>query len=494
MGRAHASMGERLRTARIEKQWTQEYVAAEVGVEPVTYARWERGQHRPHPFYHNKLCSLFGKSAQELGLSGSDSTPNDGIGKGESDQQQEAAQSPLHIEEISLDQAPDEVAAFGMSDLTSRLEAIVWAWLLNKVTHAARYHELQMRITLELEDDNCMYDDPITRRDALKRLARLPIGYCGLTLIAPNLTRPTEEILATCASGIIACWHMRKGGHDLVFADSAVAKYIPTLKALVSQEIPAQRKEAASLLVQCFLLRSAFAWSLSTMNEALSFAKQAEAYGKLADDPVLQIVALRKQTAAYCYANQWKLALETAQKAEYLLLTSRSPIPKYVESYVYAGLGTYQAYHGQKQEALRSLGKAQATFFAGDADEDVPIWSDHHIGNVFINDGQAHTHLGMYKEALDSYMQIHEAFKVDSTIVLECDVEAFINQAMTEVSRDDPGRDMERCIAYWLNGIEGAKSIQSKQRFGEAVQAYQAMRAAWPGEARIKELRDLIIQ
>jgi transcriptional regulator with XRE-family HTH domain/tetratricopeptide (TPR) repeat protein len=492
MGRAHASMGERLRTARIEKQWTQEYVAAEVGVEPVTYARWERGQHRPHPFYHNKLCSLFGKSAQELGLSGSDSTPNDGIGKGESDQQQEAAQSPLHIEEPPLDQAPDEVAAFGMSDLTSRLEAVMWSWLLDKNTHsAARYHELQARLCLEIKD-NSMQDDLLTRRDALRRLAKLPIDYCGLTLMLPNLTRPAEEILATCASGIIACWYLRKGP-DLTFANSSISKYIPTLEAITSQAGSEQRKSAADLLAQCFLLKAVLAWNITTPNEAVSFAALAQYYGAMAESPLLQITALRTKAAALWEAKQWSRALQAAEHAA-SIVEKNEVIPPLIRSYVLAGLATYQSHHGQTQEALRSIGMAHDTFFAAASNDAIPIWIDHSIGNMFNNEGSTFLNVGAYKKALASLRQIDEQYGNDPSIPLSCRVASVFDMVIVEVNRDDQPRDMEWCIARWTHGMQGAKVLQSKLRFSEAVQAYQAMRAAWPGETRIKELRDLIIQ
>lgn len=52
---------------------------------------------------------------------------------------------------------------------------------------------------------------------------------------------------------------------------------------------------------------------------------------------------------------------------------------------------------------------------------------------------------------------------------------------------------MEQCIDLWKKGIEGAKVLQSNQRFNEALVAHAAMSAAWPGERRIKELRDLIV-
>jgi transcriptional regulator with XRE-family HTH domain len=451
--------------ARHRKHWSLDEAAAALGIERSTLFRWEKGKTTPQPMHIRKLCEVYGLPARALDLEVPLETQNEpSVGEEEA----------------------DVLRIFREQDLTLRTLRIVWSW-----SHHARYRDLQHLIVLEIEGNDTMQNDPMTRRDALRRLALLPIELCSLSALVAVFKRPNEEILAQCAAGIIACWQLRQDGRDLAFADLAVSKYIPTLKAIAAQGLRAPRKEAADLLVQCFLLKSTLAWAVSTIGEAVAFAKQAEIYGRLADQPMLEILALRKQAAAYSYVNQWGQALEAAQKAEMLLASARSPIHPSVQSYVYAGLATYEAYHGRKQEALRSLGKAHTTFFAED-DETIPIWVDHTIGNVLINDGQAHMHLGEYREALDSYAQIHASN--DPAIPMECRVETFIDQAMAEVSRDDQARDMERCIAYWTKGIEGARALQSNQRMNEAIAAYHAMRVAWPGERRIKELREHIVR
>lgn len=164
-----------------------------------------------------------------------------------------------------------------------------------------------------------------------------------------------------------------------------------------------------------------------------------------------------------------------------------------MRSYVYAGLATYQSYNGQKEDALLSLKKAHTTFFTRSTPETVPIWVDHSIGNLLDNSGLTHFHLGLYKEAIDSFTQIHEHYAYDTTIPMSCRVTTLIEQVMVEVSRDDKPRDMEQCLDLWMKGIDGTKTLQSKQRFNEALIAHAAMCAAWPGEKRIKDLREYVV-
>ena len=57
-----------LATARYEKDWSQEEVAERVGVTRNTFSKWERGVVTPYPLHVHRLCTLFGKTAEELGL------------------------------------------------------------------------------------------------------------------------------------------------------------------------------------------------------------------------------------------------------------------------------------------------------------------------------------------------------------------------------------------------------------------------------------------
>jgi len=54
--------------ARLQRGWTQSQVSAFLDVSPVTVARWERGACLPHPCYRQAVCTLFGKTHEELGF------------------------------------------------------------------------------------------------------------------------------------------------------------------------------------------------------------------------------------------------------------------------------------------------------------------------------------------------------------------------------------------------------------------------------------------
>src|SRR5258707_9691960 len=64
----NAVPNERLRHQREIFGWSRNYVAEKIESDPRTVARWERGKTFPSPYYRQKLCELFGKKADELGL------------------------------------------------------------------------------------------------------------------------------------------------------------------------------------------------------------------------------------------------------------------------------------------------------------------------------------------------------------------------------------------------------------------------------------------
>lgn len=50
------------------RRWSQLEVADQLGTTPGNVSRWKRGITSPGPYFRSKLCELFGRSAQELGL------------------------------------------------------------------------------------------------------------------------------------------------------------------------------------------------------------------------------------------------------------------------------------------------------------------------------------------------------------------------------------------------------------------------------------------
>ncbi|MEO6888572.1 MAG: helix-turn-helix domain-containing protein, partial [Ktedonobacteraceae bacterium] len=59
---------QRLRHERELRGWSQARVAEALGTNPATVSRWECGHAFPAPHFREKLCELFARNAEELGL------------------------------------------------------------------------------------------------------------------------------------------------------------------------------------------------------------------------------------------------------------------------------------------------------------------------------------------------------------------------------------------------------------------------------------------
>jgi transcriptional regulator with XRE-family HTH domain len=89
-------LNERLRYEREIRGWSQKRVADQLGTSEDTVSRWERGERKPDAYYREKLCLLFGKNAEELGLI-------DSIGSKTEESTSERLQSPERLPVIVSD-------------------------------------------------------------------------------------------------------------------------------------------------------------------------------------------------------------------------------------------------------------------------------------------------------------------------------------------------------------------------------------------------------
>lgn len=464
----------KLKQLRVCKHWTLAQAAARLEVAVNTLSRWEQGHQRPYLNSIDRLCEVYGCTEEELGLGVGIPVPLP----------PEAIPALLHVPTPS----GDVLTRFREQDVTLRLLRIASDCPL----HDLSCQHIQGRVLQVLKDDANKSNETnraLSRREAIWRLAAFPLELYGLAALSGTAAKqpPPEGVVAHCAAGVTACYHLSTNTEELASVTNIAASYIPALKTIVESSFQ-YRKAAADVLVYCYLLRATYARLMEGSNDAFTYIQTADEYSKVSEHVVTRALTLRSLASAHSYANNWGLALQAAEQARHVLEKSKTPAPPMVASYVYAGLANYQAYHGQKQQALSSLSKAHTTFFAA-SDDESPVCVDHDQSNLLLNDGMTHFHLGLPTKAHDSFEQLHALPKKSALIV----VETLLDQVMTEVYRTDPARDMERCITLWQQGTEGAKTIQSDQRLSEAVIAYAAMRAAWPAEARVKTLQQQLV-
>ena len=96
---AQATPNWRLRQERERRCWSQLEVADQIGTTSLNVSRWERGITFPTAHFRQELCTLFGKSAGELGLLQDETSDHERVSElGEMIPQQEAASSQPKLE------------------------------------------------------------------------------------------------------------------------------------------------------------------------------------------------------------------------------------------------------------------------------------------------------------------------------------------------------------------------------------------------------------
>ncbi|MBV9019658.1 MAG: helix-turn-helix transcriptional regulator [Ktedonobacteraceae bacterium] len=452
----------KLVAARAEKCWTLEQAAAQIGCASNTLSRWERGVMTPSLYSRARLCAVYGKTAEALGLVEADEI----------------------IAVTGLSALPKQVQTFLHADLTMRLMTLVFAPQGNR-----RHLQHVLSQTIEEFTMNTGHDAVLTRREALRRLAMLPVLFST----RGSLQRPAEDTLNQYAAGITACEHLSRGNYeDLSLAFSLLSTYLSVLKAIV-RESHQYRKDAAGLVAQCYLLLHVLGLHVESPTVAIAkgYAQLAVTYSQESGDQVLQMIALRNLTWAYNHTRHFQSALKTIEQAKYLIEHWRRPVPPQVRSTIYSTLAVIQVKNGVS--AIPALRLAKEAFFAPSGDGDDLVHADFSHAQLMRDSGLTHYYQAEYKEALNSFAQVIDPNDLSAKVAMPIRIHVELLNTQTTVALKSPTRDMEQVIAFWKAGIQGAIGLQSQQRFEEACTTYEVMEGVWPGEPRIKELRDLVV-
>ncbi len=463
---------EKLIQARAGKCWTLEEAAEQIGVDCNTVYRWEHSLSTPSGRNLRQLCEVYGVSALELGFNNGYVT---------------ASHDSVPPARITLPASEEKAHVFLETDLTMRLLALAFTPQHNLL-------ELQDTMARIIEDHDMKTNDDdaqISRREALRRLALLPLLTLKLSALQSVLHRPVEEVLMQCAASISACWELSKSndGADLSVAFKSVSAYVPALKAIVKDSSRYQ-KEAANLVGQCSLLKTVLGWHLEGLRNAAIYAQDAVTYAKEAGDSVLLLCAFRKVAWLHYYNNCSKQAYNTMNQSLSVLKEAKEPLPPCLVGGTYSSLAVMQARNGQR--ATVPLRQAAEAFFSGQEEQHF-VYMDFTQGNLILNDSMAHYQQGEYDKVLDSLGQIFdpETLKLRIALPERTSIEGL--NIMTMALLKGSEKDMERTLHCWQAAIQGAHTLQSEQRLSEALVSYEVMQSVWPGEKRITGLRDLAV-
>jgi tetratricopeptide (TPR) repeat protein len=262
-----------------------------------------------------------------------------------------------------------------------------------------------------------------------------------------------------------------------------------TSRARIVKDTSEHRQEAAGLVAQCLLLKSLLAHHVENLMSAINYAQQALIYSKEAYDRSLQLRALESIALKYAYSKRNQQALQTIEQAIPLLNQKNVPISSQIQALIYGSLACNAARNGQDGTAYLD----QAGRLVTKPDAKCPVYLSYEQSYLLFDTGVMYYQQGDSTKALEAFSQLVDPEILTLKTSLDRGeigrIEA-INY-MTMASLTSENKDMEQTIHFWTEGIQAARVLHSEQRFAEALAAYDIMRALWPNEQRIQELRDL---
>lgn len=477
---------ELLIAARERLHLSQAEAAAHLRVGLATYQRWELGKRKPQPRHLRNLCELFdlspgsGKPGAWLIPSGAEMTAD------EHSERYYGGFPRIILEESINDQ---ELPAL----LATRLTARLWSLALGPRATAS---EKRAAIRRAIKESDSMHTNdknyPITRREAMGALATLPLVTFGLALPGREVTTARAgELLSYCTASLEACWELYQRGEaaDLLLGFQCSSRYLAALEH-ISQTATRHQKEALHLATQYALLKTLLSRHCTGNVATAQYAQEAIALSQETCDVPLQLSAYTKLTWTYLYEKNDRQALAAAQDAQVALESFEQqpdgePLPPGVRGGVYSALALAQARNGLSSD------RALAMAMERDPGTEVHAYMDFTRASMLLEAGWVYCAQDRHAKTMEVLEQRvdPQTFLPRASGVSEIGrVETMNLMALSSLKARD--RDLEHTIHFWQAAVQGAKVLHSDVLFALARTTYEHLAVVWPGEARVRELRD----
>ncbi len=428
---------DRLRHQRERRGWSQKRVAeelekrfAESGASPKDIGRWERGARIPRPFYRERLCLLYGCTADQLGF----------VDLPEEEEPEEM--HSLYPTIVDSEQASDE-----QGDIMAKFN----------------------------------------RRTFLEATAAITLAPGALSA----LTRQggvDESILQQFESLNNVCWNL-SNSDQLEMTAQILGIYLPKITVATQHTVAIQhspqRSQAASLAARGYILAAEV--EKQDVAAMQTHAAAGVFYSQFTDDYNVQCNALRQDATIALVARQPFKALLSYQKALPLV----DKVTPLLRSRIYLGLASAFARCNPvlyKQEALRYLGMAQEHFPAEPEKDPNYLYMYMSASKPALHLYEALTFadLKQPKDTWEALMQV-DGIQPKMPVTESTRIE-FINlQSKTAATMGN----LEASCTYLQLAVDAADKAGYSVWREEAADVYQELVELWPHEAKVKKLGSL---
>ena len=332
----------------------------------------------------------------------------------------------------------------------------------------------------------------ISRRTALIALATLPLAALGLQGTSMRKPAPhlIEETLNQCEAGILACEQLGKGKHEEIrVAFSSLSAYVSILKMVVD-ESTTYRQRAASLASQSYYVLGKLSPHIGLTGGEKTYFSQAVVYAQESGDLELQLTAQWQLAWTYLEDKQLKAASTTIQQAYSTITRKHAPINAMIQAVIFSSFAAIQA---KNHIAVDPSILAHADDLMQQSYVQPNQIQKYRYDQFVMNEGLTYSYQGQWQQAVNAYTKVFDPVNltVNSDLPMRTKIEWFYLYIMASLK--DSHRDLDHITHIWQTGINGAVELQSQKRFDEMSLAYEVMEGIWPNEARVKELRDLVV-
>ncbi|GER84184.1 hypothetical protein KTAU_28200 [Thermogemmatispora aurantia] len=421
-----------LRTARMQRGWSQQQLADFAGISVATVERAERGE----PIRIDsvqRLCQCLGRTPEELGLV----PPLVGTGQ--------------------ISAGPSAALLRGSS-----ISAAVPPFTTGFV---------------QTEKDANDEEEAMKRRDASLLLASLAGGMIAVpsSSIASIASLWSDELLALYRRAVEACQGLYNEG-KFIYLEAILPLYIQQLSALAERTSPLQR-ESARLAASACELGCALATERTDFGTAIQYGKRALDFARQAQDASLSVVACIRLANVGWHQGQGTVAIRAYRRALTFVDEEKSSISPALKGRIYAGLAEASALCGDRAGASQALDLAYQHYVAENGPRRYALY--------IFGDVQTRLLLGQIHEARSALEQAAREIPPE-TLTGIYRVDFLYYQAALAHAQGD----LEAECTFLVNGIYQARSIESRLYFHKFANSYQALKLQWKHEKRVTSLEE----
>jgi transcriptional regulator with XRE-family HTH domain/tetratricopeptide (TPR) repeat protein len=433
-----------LRSARIEKRWTPEFVSERVGVSRNTYIRWEAGVQTPRLTSLATLCHVFGLSPVELGF----------------EQHAGAVHSMLQRNSVQIQPSSE------------RAKKRAHAGEMGDVEHVGAVDKVGKR----------QGSAPLVQhRQNDYQEQKLPAEQSASSL-SKQSSAELAELLEYWSAELATYWQlfMCSARRDIEqsVSECLVALSRPSLTPSIHQ------RESAALSSQGYQLRALIHMHRGDFISARADATQALVYGQLAKDWNVYVAAQIRLALIYSANRRIGAALNAYNDALRRVNADDNHISPILHSWIFAGLAEIQATMGRETEALQLLKLASAVFPTEPEQDPCFLYTRCDRSVLYLYQGLVFLRLGRPRLAWEAFSQVEDLHPAPEERVR---VDFLRYRAYTSLVLGN----MVQCCVYLEAATRAAQAIESDLAQAEIYVLYQHILAIWGQEPRVRALATL---